>query len=974
VFHIFPRCETHNSDQPNPILIPTTIMKPKITTMKNRLLLPTLLTLTLATGGAHAATGTWTNLGDTFWDATANTEWTGVTGNAWNAANGPNNVAQFNAGLNANIGTSGTPVANGIIWNGVGGGISSGGVKLDGTSPFVSVSSGQLSNFYGNLTGTNGFTKIGAGTMYLDGGGGVKGITGGITVSQGQLRLVLGASPNTANSSNTLSLSGGQLEAFGNGTQTLSTFTLGNGGSRIALTPNGALNSTTLSLADWTRASNSSALIDLAGSGTAKTLTLTGTLPTLTNSLIGGYATVRDSSTTYGFATLDGSNNVVRYTGATTVGAALGADTVSTTNYQATAGGALFNGSSTTQYLNSLDIAVAPAGDTTITISGNNAATYVLGSGGLLFSGNISLGKPVANMKFTSATSELQVSTLSYNTIYASGIIGSNGGIYDNGSAVSLVKGGPGGFKMSSGTFAYTGDTIVNEGVLDNIANIPSGTGKGNLVVNSRGIVAIGITTSGTRIINGLSNTTLAGGTVNNQGYTSTAAMAILDLGNNDATTSFSGVISGNFSIIKSGTGTQTFSGANTYAGTTAVNAGTLLVNNTTGSGTGTGNVTVGANGTLGGTGSISGATTVDGKLAPGTSIGKLSFTGGLTLGALAANSLKFELGAPTTAGVDYDTVATSALEIGTLDFTDFQFTGTPALGVYTLISSTAAITGSIGTVSGAIGGFTGTISISGNNLILTVTSGGDTTAPSWIATYPKVSNVTSTSFNALAETDETGSAYFLVLADGATPPTSATVQSTGTAIALTANVQASSAVTGLTPATSYDVYFVAQDAIPNLQTSPVKVDVTTQTAYADWADNYSGFTPTSGGLDFDNDGISNLLEFVFGGSPIANDSPSIQPTVSASGADLVLSFKRSDLSEIAPATTVKVQLSADLLTWNPADDIPIAPGNTGNAGPIGASNASYTISNSGGMDTVTVTIPKAAATKKFARVIAIQP
>jgi hypothetical protein len=112
----------------------------------------------------------------------------------------------------------------------------------------------------------------------------------------------------------------------------------------------------------------------------------------------------------------------------------------------------------------------------------------------------------------------------------------------------------------------------------------------------------------------------------------------------------------------------------------------------------------------------------------------------------------------------------------------------------------------------------------------------------------------------------------------------------------------------------------------------------------------------------------------VLGGSPISNDSPSIQPTVNASGTDLVVTFKRSDLSEIAPATTVKVQLSADLVTWNPADDITIAPGNAGNPGPIGASNSSYTISNSGGFDTVTVTVPKAAATKKFARVTAIQP
>ncbi len=946
-------------------------MKPRIKTTKNRLLFPTLLTLAFATGGAHAAIGTFAGTGgDPFWDADAS-NWTGVTGNAWDATNGPTNIAQFNTG-NSNPTTAGAVVANGLIWNNTSGGVASGSVKLDGTNPFVNVTTaGTTSQMFAGFNGTNGFTKTGAGQLFLIST--VKGITGGFTVNQGLLRLDLNTvatASGVADSTNTITLSGSTLEIQGRGTglassQTLDNFTLNTGGSTIRTNLNGGLG-VTLSLANWTRAAgtNANVLIDTS-SGAANKVTLTGTLPTVTNDIIGGYATIRDSAG-YGFATLSG-NDVVRYTGATTVGAALGADTVSTTNYKTTASGTFFNGAGTTQFLNSLEIAFNG------NVSGNNAATYVLGAGGLLFTYSSGFPGYRADMNFTSATSELQVSVLPFNDGFASATIRS---VADNGgTSVSLIKGGTGGLNMGSGTFTYTGHTVVNQGVLSNIANIPSGTGKGNLVVNSLGTVAIGLGSGGgNRTINGLSNTTLGGGTVNNQNHSGTAATSFLDLGNNDATATFSGVITG-ISIIKSGTGTQTFSGANTYAGTTTVNAGTLLVNNTTGSGTGTGTVTVGPNGTLGGTGSISGATTVDGNLAPGVSIGRLSFTGGLTLGGLAANSLKFELGANTTAGVDYDTVATSALEIGALDFTDFEFTGTPAVGTYTLISSTAPITGAIGTASGAIGGFTGTLSIvGGNNLVLDVSSGGDVTAPNWTATYPKVSTVTSTSFNALAQTDENGIAYFLVLADGATAPTAATVKSTGTAIALTANTEGSSAVTGLIPATSYDVYFVAQDAIPNLQTSPVKVDVTTQSAYADWADNYVGFTPTGGDLDFDNDGNENLLEFVLGGSPIANDSPIIQPTVTASGADLVLSFRRSDLSEIAPATTVKVQLSADLLTWNPADDIIIAPGNTGNAGPIGASNASYTITNSGGFDNVTVTIPKAAATKKFARVIATQP
>jgi autotransporter-associated beta strand protein len=59
-------------------------------------------------------------------------------------------------------------------------------------------------------------------------------------------------------------------------------------------------------------------------------------------------------------------------------------------------------------------------------------------------------------------------------------------------------------------------------------------------------------------------------------------------------------------SLLKTGAGVATLSGANTYHGNTTVSNGTLLVSNSTGSGTGSSAVTVQSGATLGGTGTLS--------------------------------------------------------------------------------------------------------------------------------------------------------------------------------------------------------------------------------------------------------------------------------------------------------------------------------------------------------------------------------
>ena len=79
-----------------------------------------------------------------------------------------------------------------------------------------------------------------------------------------------------------------------------------------------------------------------------------------------------------------------------------------------------------------------------------------------------------------------------------------------------------------------------------------------------------------------------------------------LGVGNNNLSTTFSGVIQESGGLIKIGTGTFILRGPNTYTGGTKVSGGVLLTNSSPGSSTGSGPVKVTA-GSLGGQGIIGG-------------------------------------------------------------------------------------------------------------------------------------------------------------------------------------------------------------------------------------------------------------------------------------------------------------------------------------------------------------------------------
>jgi autotransporter-associated beta strand protein len=465
--------------------------------------------------------------------------------------------------------------------------------------------------------------------------------------------------------------------------------TIRNAGTSAALTISGPI---TLNGDLLVNAGNSTLSTTLSG-----VLSGAGTLTTSGSSTAGIYVALTGANTFGGGVRLQ--------SGTFRLGndAALGTGTLSITN------GTMASDSSTARALTNA-----------IGVYGNFALGLAsVGTGNLTLSGTMDLG---------AATRTVTVNNPGPDVI---------AGVISGAAGVGLVKAGTGTLTLSGGN-AYGGDTTISAGTLTLGATnaIPNGSGKGNVSVTGT------LDLNGkSETINGLSGAGIVDGTT---------GTPILTVGDNDATSAFSGVMkntAGALSLTKVGTGKVTLSGTNTYAGGTIVSAGTLalvapagvtsLISNTPAIAVNAGatlevsqlvsGFMLGGGRTLSGSGTLTGNVTVvsAGVVVPGgsNSVGTLTFKNALNL---VGSTLVFDI--TNNAGNADKMVVTGSLTPSGVTSISLGNQTILANGSYPLIEVSGTLGGSTTnfSVASPTGGVTYTISYqtgTPNKVILIVAS-----------------------------------------------------------------------------------------------------------------------------------------------------------------------------------------------------------------------------------------------------------
>ncbi len=448
------------------------------------------------------------------------------------------------------------------------------GVTSSSSALWTTRSGGGDIAITGIFSGAGAFTKQGLGVLTLSGNNTVTGGTLNLTTGKVLLDFSTKTTPsNLLAASTTLTFSTaanggskGELALKGKAgavtTQTMSgNVTAGGGGSTISIDNNGAT-STTLTLGNaWTRdvatttAAAGTLNIDLgttSGGVVKTTAAITGT-GALANG-IAGYATVRDSTGKTGFATQDGSFNLVRYT----AGTALADGTQnSATNYKLDSGSlSLTTGTHT---MNSLSV------DTTggATVLDLGASNLSFTSGAILMDGTSNL--TITNGSVGTAAAALMIHQMGTGTMTLSATLATTSG--------SVTKNG-------GGTLIVTGAN-TNTGLWDLREGVVSIGAANNLGVSTNGVTFNGGTLQVTGNVALSNNIVWRGGrgTLDvTSGNTLTIASAMTAVSGQGADRGLNKIGAGTLALTASNSG---------YTGSTSLLEGTILAGNDSAFGSG---------------------------------------------------------------------------------------------------------------------------------------------------------------------------------------------------------------------------------------------------------------------------------------------------------------------------------------------------------------------------------------------------
>ncbi len=665
------------------------------------------------------------------------------------------------------------------------------------------------------------------------------------------------------------------------------------------------------------------------------------------NGIVGPWAFVKaagasanNSAGGYTYATKDGANNLVAYTGATalTSTAAWGgmpSGGTGTINYDLSSGGDLATfgvprNFHTLRYTGSGARQMGNTGGDIITLNGlMNAGTgaFTLGRNGANITNDFSYGILIG------ANNELVLAPMSADLVFYSFIKNGAGG------AGSVTIAGNNAV-VFAGANTFTGGLNLDSGSLQ--LAIDNAIGAGTLRINGGDIRASGAarTLTNAVVLNG--NFTL-GRNTHFGGAVTLANDVVVTSANPDAqaaaTSSFTGAISGTRGIAfadgANPTGATVLSGANTYSGGTTLNSGTLRLGHASALGASTGNLAVNG-GTLNlnafspTVGRLSGSGGVIANLAAGTSTlttnssANSTFAGSLQNGAsgqiLALT--KLGTGTLTLSGTNSYTGATT-VSAGGLHVIGSLASGSVSVASGATLSGSGSIQGALTFAAGAVHApgdpagpqlVVGTLAYAnGSRLRWTLPANSDGSVASGRVAAGLV-GVTSGAvidlvFNSTGSTVDFTDAFW-------TQPRSWTVLSAsnktgdfalGSVTVDAGGRQLSDYGTVALQQTSTTVTLTFTPAVPVTPASEWRAEY--------FGSNWSSLPAAADAADPDGDGVSNLLERAFSGDPLVANS-AVLPAVDPASPLVSLAYRRS---KDATDLVLTVEESTDLSTWSPS-------------------------------------------------------